>query len=91
MPDNIPEYNQYKELLKKRLIENRYLHSLAVADEALRLADMYGADRNKAYLAGLLHDITKNASVEEHLNIFDTFGIILTDTENGMRCRGLLI
>lgn len=81
MPDNIPEYNQYKELLKKRLIEKRYLHSLAVADEALRLADMYGADRNKAYLAGLLHDITKNASVEEHLNIFDTFGIILTDTE----------
>lgn len=81
MPDNIPEYKKYKELLKKRLIEKRYLHSLAVADEAVRLADMYGADKGKAYLAGLLHDITKNASNEEHLNIFSTFGIILTDIE----------
>lgn len=81
MPDNMPEYEQYKELLKKRLIEKRYLHSLAVADEAVRLASMYGADKGKAYLAGLLHDITKNASDEEHLNIFSTFGIILTDIE----------
>ena len=81
MPDNMPEYKQYKELLKKRLAEKRYLHSLAVADEAVRLADMYGADKQKAYLAGLLHDVTKNASPEEHLNIFSTFGIILTDIE----------
>lgn len=81
MPDNIPEYIEYKRLLEKRLNKKRYTHSLAVADEAVRLADMYGADRQKAYLAGLLHDITKNASAEEHLNIFSTFGIILTDIE----------
>lgn len=81
MPDNIPEYKEYKKLLEKRLNEKRYLHSLAVADEAVRLADIYGADRQKAYLAGLLHDITKNASAEEHLNILSTFGIILTDIE----------
>jgi len=81
MPDNIPEYNEYKRLLEKRLNEKRYIHSLAVADEAVRLADMYGADRQKAYLAGLLHDVTKNASEEEHLNILSTFGIILTDIE----------
>lgn len=81
MPDNIPEYKEYKKLLEKRLNEKRYTHSLAVADEAVRLADKYGADRQKAYLAGLLHDITKNASAEEHLNIFSAFGIILTDIE----------
>lgn len=73
----IPEYKEYKELLQKRLNEKRYIHSLAVADEALRLAEKYGADPGKAYLAGLLHDITKNAPAQEHLNIFDTFGIIL--------------
>ena len=77
----IPEYKEYKQLLKKRLNESRYLHSLAVADEALRLAREYGADEQKAYLAGLLHDITKNAPKEEHLNIFETFGIILTNIE----------
>ena len=76
------DYNFLKELLKSRLNEKRYEHSLAVADEARRLALKYGADQNKAYLAGLLHDITKNSSREEHLNIFNTFGIILDDVEN---------
>ena len=45
---------QYKALLEKRLNEKRYYHSLCVADEASRLAEKYGADKNKAYLAGLL-------------------------------------
>lgn len=76
-----PDYPEYKNLIKKRLNEKRYLHSLAVADEAMRLAKIYGVDEEKAYLAGLLHDITKNTSEEEHLKIFDTFGIILSDLE----------
>lgn len=73
--------DEYKRLLKSRLNEKRYAHSLAVADEARRLAKMYGADESKAYLAGLLHDITKNAAAEEHLQIFGAFGIMLTDVE----------
>ncbi len=77
----IPEYNEYKKILKNRLVEKRYNHSLAVADEALRLARKYGASEQKAYLAGLLHDITKNATEKEHLNIFDTFGIMLNKVE----------
>lgn len=81
MIDKIPDYTEYKSILKSRLVEKRYLHSLAVADEALRLAEKYGGDRQKCYLAGLLHDITKNASVNEHLNIFDTFGIMLNTVE----------
>ena len=76
------DYNFLKELLKSRLNEKRYKHSLAVADEARRLAAKYGADEEKSYLAGLLHDITKNSPREEHLNIFNTFGIILDDVEN---------
>ncbi len=75
------DYNDYIELLKSRLTEKRFLHSLAVADEAKRLALKYGADAEKSYLAGLLHDITKNASVDEHLKIFSDFGIILNDIE----------
>lgn len=74
-------YEDYKRLLKNRLNEKRYNHSLAVADEALRLARKYGGNEEKCYLAGLLHDVTKNASREEHLNIFETFGIILSDVE----------
>ncbi len=78
---NIPEYKEFKALLERRLDEKRYYHSLCVADEAYRLAEKYGASKEKAYLAGLLHDITKNAAKEEHLNIFNTFGIILNGVE----------
>ncbi|MBO5725698.1 MAG: HD domain-containing protein, partial [Clostridia bacterium] len=60
-------YEKYKEILKGRLKEKRYIHSLAVADEAVRLAKKYGCDEEKAYLAGLLHDITKNTPKEEQL------------------------
>lgn len=75
------DYNEIKNLLKERLTEKRYLHSLAVAEEAKRLAVKYGGDESRAELAGLLHDITKNASEEEHLNIFSSFDIILNDIE----------
>lgn len=73
--------DEYKAILKERLYEKRYHHSLCVADEAKRLAEIYGADAEKAYLAGLLHDITKNSSSEEHLKIFSDFGIILSSIE----------
>lgn len=76
------KYEKYKEILKNRLNEKRYYHSLCVADEAKRLAEKYGGDSEKCYLAGLLHDITKNSETEEHLKIFETFGIILNVVEN---------
>lgn len=75
------KYIEYKKILQERLTSKRYNHSLCVADEAVRLAKKYGGDCDKAYLAGLLHDITKNASKEEHLNIFNEFGIMLNDIE----------
>ncbi len=78
-------YDDLKKLLEKRLNEKRYFHSLCVADEAKRLAEKYGGDTEKCYLAGLLHDITKNASEEEHLQIFETFGIILSDIEKNAK------
>ena len=44
---------EYKELLEKRLNKGRYYHSLCVADEAKRLAEKYGGNEEKCYLAGL--------------------------------------
>lgn len=75
------KYTEYKKILQERLTPKRYHHSLCVADEALRIAAKYGGDTEKAYLAGLLHDITKNASEEEHLHIFREFDIMLNDVE----------
>ena len=88
MAENKTDYESLKEVLRQRLNEKRYYHSLCVADEAKRLAEKYGGDIEKAYLAGLLHDITKNAPEEEHLQIFKEFGIILTDIEKNAKKRG---
>lgn len=75
------KYNDYVTLLRGRLSEKRFYHSLAVAKEALRLAQKYGADTEKAFLAGLLHDICKDTPKNEQLQIFSEFGIILSALE----------
>lgn len=74
-------FSYFKSVIREKLDDYRFHHSLCVADEAKRLAELYGADENKAYLAGLLHDITKNYSDEEHLKILGEFDIILSAIE----------
>lgn len=71
----------YIELLRGRLKEKRFFHSLNVADSAVELAKRFGADEDKAYIAGLLHDITKNETDENQLQIMQSGGIILTETQ----------
>ena len=71
----------YKDLLRARLKPKRFVHSLNVADAARALAQKYGADEEKAFVAGLLHDITKNETDEKQLQIFAQNGIILSDVE----------
>ncbi|MBQ3897888.1 MAG: HD domain-containing protein, partial [Clostridia bacterium] len=46
--------------MKEKLQERRFLHSLNVADAAVKLAERYGEDTERAYICGLLHDIEKN-------------------------------
>lgn len=74
-------YFEYKKLLREKLDDYRFLHSLNVAESAAMLALMYGEDEDKAYLTGLLHDIMKNASKEEQLQSMEKGGIILSRTE----------
>lgn len=69
--------DEFKTLLKERLKEDRYYHSLCVMEEAKKLAEVYGADVEKATVAGLLHDITKNESDDIHRFIFEKGNIPL--------------
>ena len=64
-----------------RLSEFRRIHSLNVSVEAVRLAGKYGADVEKARLAGLLHDVTKETSPEEQLKFIEKGGIMLTESQ----------
>ena len=52
-----------------------------MAEEAKRLAEKYGADADKAYISGLLHDITKNADKREHFALFKSANTELTPIE----------
>ncbi len=72
---------QYKAIIRERLGDYRYHHSLCVADEAKRLAALYGADEDKAYTAGLLHDIMKDTDAKTQLQILTDFGILLDGVE----------
>lgn len=58
---------RYDFLLNKMLDENRIIHSRCVSKSAAMLAEKYGENIEKARIAGLLHDIMKNASSGEHL------------------------
>lgn len=76
---------EFLEEIKKHLQPERLYHSINVAEEAKKLALHYGADPEKAYTAGLLHDILKNTPDSELLNFFRENGIILTQTEQVSR------
>ncbi|MDR1066632.1 MAG: bis(5'-nucleosyl)-tetraphosphatase (symmetrical) YqeK [Clostridiales bacterium] len=42
------------------MTEKRFLHTMNVAWEAVGIAERLGADKGKAYIAGLLHDCAKD-------------------------------
>ena len=52
-------------LMKARLSKKRFTHSVNVARAAYMLAERWGADPDKAYLAGLLHDCCKELPFPE--------------------------
>ncbi len=54
--------DEIKEFVRRRINEKRFTHSVNTANEAVSLARKYGADVDKAYIAGLLHDVAKGLS-----------------------------
>lgn len=71
MPENYCGYDvgEIKDILKIRLSKKRYVHSLDVAQTAEKLAERYNGDRERAYLAGLVHDICKEIPIGEQLEM----------------------
>ena len=56
---------QAKELVRGRLSDKRYEHTINVKKMAVKLAKQYGADKEKAALAAILHDSAKEISKDE--------------------------
>ena len=74
--------NEFLEILKEKLTPSRLYHSICVAEQAKHLADIFGADTEKAYTAGLIHDIMRYEPPEEMLKLIDEDGTNkLTESE----------
>ncbi|MBP3560278.1 MAG: bis(5'-nucleosyl)-tetraphosphatase (symmetrical) YqeK [Clostridia bacterium] len=76
--------NEFKEILKNRLTEKRYIHSLNVADSAKKLARLYGYDEEIAYTAGLIHDCCKDTPAGLQLSYMLENGVELSEYELGV-------
>ena len=64
-PADSDELRAMAALIKAKLSKKRYVHSVNVAEAAKALALKWGADPERAYLAGLLHDCCKELPYEE--------------------------
>lgn len=51
-------------IVEKHLTPKRYIHTIGVADTAIKLAEHYGADVKKAELAGIFHDYAKFREID---------------------------
>ena len=60
---------ELKKWLENNLSAERYSHSLGTAECAKKLAEKFGLNPEKAYVAGLLHDAAKCFSNEKLLEI----------------------
>lgn len=72
---------EFKEKLKAELSKERYNHSIGVGDAARALAERFGYDEKKAYLAGLLHDCAKYKDIQKQLEKAKEYKVFLTELE----------
>ena len=71
----------YLPIVKGMVKETRYVHTLGVVNDAIRLATFYSLDSNKARIAASLHDIAKYMSDEEMKKlIVDEWGMEVFDS-----------
>lgn len=77
--------DDYKELIKSMMGKKRYIHSCNVADMCVRLAEIHGEDTEKAYTAGILHDIRKEIDDETLMREIKLSGYYIDPVELASR------
>lgn len=64
-----------KKDLKRMIKEQRYNHSLLVAEEARKLATIHHIDADDCYLAGLIHDMAKNLNDNDNCRLIKMYDL----------------
>lgn len=72
-------FEEITECLRLRLSQRRFNHTLGMVEESEKLARHYGANLTKARWAALLHDCTKEYSVDKKRALCALWGIPLDD------------
>jgi nicotinate-nucleotide adenylyltransferase len=76
------QLNELRERVKNALSEFRFGHTLGVERMATRLAELYCPEKESILrAAALLHDITKEKSLGEQMEIFEKNGVIPTEEQ----------
>ncbi len=68
-------------LARERLSENRYDHTIRVADTAEHLAAVHNLDPQRTRLAAILHDAARELPPEEYLRLAEEWGLTVDKTE----------
>lgn len=75
---------EFLEILKKRLTPQRLYHSICVAEQAKHLAEIFGGDTEKSYTAGLIHDIMRYEPPEKMIEMIESDGQTLKESEKNI-------
>lgn len=75
-------YQQAEDMVRQTLSPKRFQHTMNVKKLAVRMAQHYGVDTEKAALAAILHDSTKELPRTELLQIMQDNAIIKKGTQN---------
>jgi predicted HD superfamily hydrolase involved in NAD metabolism len=71
------EAEQIESRIAKMMSRQRFSHSIGVREAAAALAQRYGADVQKAALAGLVHDCVKEMDYDEMIKLCAEMGVDL--------------
>ncbi len=81
MIDYIEKTEEIRAYTQAHVKEKRYQHSVRVAEMCARMCRQYGLDARKGYLAGIGHDMCKDCSDEEMIELAYRDGNPITDFE----------
>ncbi len=59
------EIEKIRECVEKRLSPKRFMHTVGVANEAVKLAKRWNESEESAYVAGLIHDYAKEMAIKD--------------------------
>ncbi|MEL7564681.1 MAG: bis(5'-nucleosyl)-tetraphosphatase (symmetrical) YqeK [Dehalobacterium sp.] len=75
------KFQPYIKILKDSMSSYRWEHSLSVAETAKELARFWGADLEKAWLAGILHDFAREFPEDQLIRLALEHGLSVLEAE----------